>query len=165
MTEIDRRAFVGTGALGLFGLLPHRVGAEPVDAAAEQRAPDAPDGVTRTLAAYIVSARAEDLPSPVRAEACRTLVNWAGCTVGGAQHETVGIAVKALGPFSGPRQASLLGRPERMDVLHASLINGISSHVLDFDDTHLKTVIHPAGPVASAVLALAETQPVAGRDF
>jgi 2-methylcitrate dehydratase PrpD len=52
-----------------------------------------------------------------------------------------------------------------MDVLHAALVNGISSHVLDFDDTHLKTVIHPAGPVASAILALAETRPVSGRDF
>ena len=31
----------------------------------------------------------------------------------------------------------------------------MSSHVLDFDDTHLKTVIHPAGPVAPAILALA----------
>ena len=35
-------------------------------------------------------------------------------------------------------------------------MNGISSHIFDFDDTHLKTVIHPAGPVASAILALAE---------
>jgi 2-methylcitrate dehydratase PrpD len=41
----------------------------------------------------------------------------------------------------------------------------MSSHVLDFDDTHLKTVIHPAGPVAPAILALAEMQPVTGRDF
>jgi len=112
-----------------------------------------------------VHARADDLPAPVRTEACRTLVNWAGCAVGGAQQATVGIAVRALRPFSGPAQASLLGRPERMDALHAALLNGISSHVLDFDDTHLKTVIHPAGPVASAILALAETRPVSGRDF
>lgn len=35
-------------------------------------------------------------------------------------------------------------------------MNGISSHVLDYDDTYLKTVIHPAGPVASALLACAE---------
>ena len=52
-----------------------------------------------------------------------------------------------------------------MDALTASLMNGMSSHVLDFDDTHLKTVIHPAGPVAPAILALAEMQPVSGRDF
>ena len=39
---------------------------------------------------------------------------------------------------------------ERVDMASAALINGISSHTFDFDDTHLKTIIHPAGPVASA---------------
>ncbi|MGE3521140.1 MAG: MmgE/PrpD family protein, partial [Vicinamibacterales bacterium] len=43
--------------------------------------------------------------------------------------------------------------------------NGISSHVHDYDDTHLETVIHPAGPVAAAILALAEYQPVSGSDI
>jgi 2-methylcitrate dehydratase PrpD len=41
----------------------------------------------------------------------------------------------------------------------------VSSHIFDFDDTHLKTIIHPAGPVASAILALSEMQPVSGKDF
>jgi 2-methylcitrate dehydratase PrpD len=45
------------------------------------------------------------------------------------------------------------------------LINGISSHVLDFDDTHLKTIIHPAGPVASGLLALSQHQPVSGAEL
>src|SRR5207249_12077624 len=43
-----------------------------------------------------------------------------------------------------------------------ALLNGMSSHTFDFDDTHLKTVIHPAGPVASAIVALAEYQPSSG---
>jgi 2-methylcitrate dehydratase PrpD len=59
----------------------------------------------------------------------------------------------------------VLGRPERFDILHAALLNGISSHVFDFDDTHLKTVIHPAGPVASAILALTEYSRTSGQDF
>ena len=46
----------------------------------------------------------------------------------------------------------------------AALVNGITSHTFDFDDTHLKTIIHPAGPVASAVLALAEQRGASGRD-
>ncbi len=45
----------------------------------------------------------------------------------------------------------------------AALVNGITSHTFDFDDTHLKTIIHPAGPVASAVLALAEHTGASGR--
>jgi 2-methylcitrate dehydratase PrpD len=164
MADIDRRQFVGAGALGLVGLLPSARTEGPAAPIVDPTPEDAPDA-TRILAAYVVNASAEALPAAVRAEACRTLLNWAGCTVGGSRHETVDIAVRTLSPFSGPRQASLLGRRERLDILHASLVNGISSHVLDFDDTHLKTVIHPAGPVASAILAVAETQPVSGRDF
>jgi 2-methylcitrate dehydratase PrpD len=51
-------------------------------------------------------------------------------------------------------QASLLGCPKRVDVASAALINGISSHTFDFDDTHLKAIIHCAGPVANALLVL-----------
>jgi 2-methylcitrate dehydratase PrpD len=45
----------------------------------------------------------------------------------------------------------------------AALVNGITSHTFDFDDTHLATIIHPAGPVASAALALAEHSNADGR--
>ena len=120
---------------------------------------------TRSLARYVVSATPEDLSDPVRREAKRTLLNWLGCAIGGSQHESLDIAIGALAPFSGPPQATVLGRSERFDILHVALLNGISSHVFDFDDTHLKTVIHPAGPVASAILSLAEYRPTTGRDF
>jgi 2-methylcitrate dehydratase PrpD len=88
-----------------------------------------------------------------------------GCCFGGSQNEAPGIAVSALAPFFGPAQATILGRKERPDIFHAALINGISSHVLDFDDTHLRSAIHPAGPVLSAILGLAEHRPVSGADF
>ena len=68
--------------------------------------------------------------------------------------------MQALEPAA---QAQVLGRAERVDMASAALLNGISSHTFDFDDTHLKTIIHPAGPVASAVLALAEREGAGGR--
>ena len=85
--------------------------------------------------------------------------------MGGSRHETVEIAIRALKPFSGPEQASVLGRKDRLDVLNASLVNGISSHIFDFDDTDLRTIVHPAGPVAPALLALAEYRQISGADF
>jgi 2-methylcitrate dehydratase PrpD len=165
MGDIDRRGFVSAGALGAFGLLPRQQGDAGGSGKGAAAARETPPEVTRTLAAYVVKAKSDDLPVPVRAEACRTLVNWAGCAVGGSRHETIDIVLRALARVAGPAQASVLGRQERLDILHTALVNGISSHVLDFDDTHLKTVIHPAGPVAPAILALAETQPISGRDF
>jgi 2-methylcitrate dehydratase PrpD len=50
-------------------------------------------------------------------------------------------------------------------VLSAALVNGIASHVLDFDDTHHPTLIHPSGPVMSAALALCEREPATGTAF
>ncbi len=123
------------------------------------------DSVTQILATYVAEAAPEALPEAARKEAARTFLNWVGCAVGGARHETVDIALAALAPFSGPAQASVLGRSERLDALHAALINGISSHVFDFDDTHLRTVIHPGGPVLSALFAFAENRKVRGPDF
>ncbi|MFD0938723.1 MmgE/PrpD family protein, partial [Methylobacterium trifolii] len=141
-------------------------GASAVAKTAEAPPPSpAPKDVTRTLARYVVSARYEDLPEAVRKEATRTFLNWVGVAVGGSHHETLDVAVAALQPFSGPPQAGLFGRPERFDIMNAAFLNGVSSHIFDYDDTHLKTVIHPAGPVASAILAYAAMKPVSGAEF
>jgi len=120
--------------------------------------------VTRTLARYLVTSRWEDIPERVRHEAARALLNWLGCAVGGCRHETVERALAAVQPFCGPPQAAVLGRAERVDILHAALLNGISSHVLDFDDTHARA-IHPSAPVLPALLALSEWRKVSGAEF
>ena len=120
---------------------------------------------TATLARYVVHSRPADVPSTALKEARRSFLNWMGCAVGGSHHETISRALAALTEFAGPPTASLMGRQERLDALHGALVNGMSSHVFDFDDTHLKTIIHPAGPVAPAILALAERQPVSGQDL
>jgi len=157
---MDRRKFVR--GIALAGLAAE---AKADDAAPAVPASSQGKDVTHTLARYVVASKPEDVPDAVRREAARTLLNWVGCAVGGSRHETVEIAIGALAPFAGAAQSTILGRKERMDVLNAALINGIASHIFDYDDTHLKTVIHPAGPVASAILALSEYRPVSGRDF
>jgi 2-methylcitrate dehydratase PrpD len=120
---------------------------------------------TESLARFVSGHAAENLPHEVMHEAKRAVLNWTGCAIGASRHATVERALAALQPFFGPSQASVLGRAERPDILHAALLNGITSHTFDFDDTHLKTVIHPAGPVASALLALAEWRSMTGADF
>ena len=74
----------------------------------------------------------------------------------GAPSDASDAALAAVQELEPAPQATVLGRSERVDMASAALVNGITSHTFDFDDTHLKTIIHPAGPVASAVLALAE---------
>jgi len=125
----------------------------------------ATNDVTRTLARYLVAARPADIPEAVTHEAQRALLHWIGCSLGGCRHEAVEAALAAFGEFSGPREATVLGRSEQVDILLAALLNGISADVLGFSDTHLKTVIHAGGVVGPAVLALAERTQVSGKDF
>jgi len=120
---------------------------------------------TQALAAYIVNSRMEDIPADVRREAHRAILNYIGCALGGAPDIAVSKAIQALQPHFGQPVAAVLGRRERMDALHASLMNGISSHVYDYDDTTPKNYIHPTSPVASALFAYASVHTVSGRDF
>jgi 2-methylcitrate dehydratase PrpD len=120
---------------------------------------------TKALASYVVKNRWEDIPEDVRHEARRALINVIGCAIGGSPHPAVTTAIRALSPFSGERTASIIGRPERLDPLHASLMNGISSHVEDYDDTTPKNYSHTTSPVASALFAYASANPVRGSDF
>src|SRR2546427_10092063 len=123
---MNRRSFLyASGGLGLSPFVT------PQGSAPSTVPPD----ISRRLAHHIVSTNFDQLSAAVRKEGSRTLLNWIGCALGGSKHEAVGIAVSALSPFSGPAQASLLGRTERLDIMNAALINGIASHVLDYDDT------------------------------
>ena len=113
---------------------------------------------TMKLARWASELQSTNLPQSVSNAALRSLYNWIGCTIGGSNHSTVTKAHKALSPFFGPGQAHLYGHcgKVKIDAQHAALLNGIASHVHDYDDTHLATIIHPTGPVASAALAYAE---------
>lgn len=119
--------------------------------------------VTQILAQYVANHPSRGWSDAVDHEAHRTFMNWLGCAVGAAHHDSANAALAAVQMLQPAPQASVLGRSEKVDMASAALINGITSHTFDFDDTHLKTIIHPAGPVASAVLALAEHKGLSGR--
>jgi len=124
--------------------------------------PHAPP-VTRLLAEFVAQHPSRGWSDAVDHEAHRTFLNWLGCAVGASHHESVAAALAAVQMLQPSPQAAVLGRAERVDMASAALVNGIASHTFDFDDTHLKTIIHPAGPVASALLALAEVTGASGR--
>ena len=120
---------------------------------------------TRILAQYALATRYQNLPKNVQHEAIRSLVNFVGVTIGSCRHPAVDICISSLRPVSGSHQASIFGRHERFDILNAAFINGVGSHVLDFDDTHLVTNVHASGPIASALFAYAEMKPISGEEF
>jgi 2-methylcitrate dehydratase PrpD len=121
--------------------------------------------VTTILAQFIATHPTRGWSDAVEHEAHRTFYNWLGCAIGAARHEAADAALAAVRMLEPAPQATVLGRAEKIDMASAALVNGITSHTFDFDDTHLKTIIHPAGPVASAVLALAEQRESSGREI
>ncbi|KAG6362603.1 hypothetical protein INS49_007695 [Diaporthe citri] len=127
---------------------------------------------TLQLATWATNLTYANLTTGVVDAAVKSLYNWAGCAIGGYIQDAPQIAQNTtLAAFSGPPTSSILGANGSItdgyaDAQTAALINGIASHVDDYDDTHLETIIHPAGPVASALFAVAEWKaPVSGQDF
>ena len=118
--------------------------------------------VSRTLADFLASSRIGDIPPEVRHEAKRSILNYFATALGGCHDPVVDRSIGILAPFSGHRQAVVIGRRDRFDALSAAFLNAISANVFDFDDTHPDTVIHPTAPVATAVFALSETRPISG---
>jgi len=120
---------------------------------------------TEVLARFVVDSEFTALPPAVVAEAKRALLNYLGCALGGSIEQPLSIAIDTLAPYSGKPTASVIGRREHFDPLHAALFNGIGSHVHEYDDTTPKNYVHPSVPVASALFAYASANAVSGRDF
>jgi 2-methylcitrate dehydratase PrpD len=120
---------------------------------------------TKELVDYVLQSDFDHLPMDVVHEAKRALLNIVGCALGGSTHPAVEIAIDALGFYAGKPTSQVLGRTERFDPLFASVLNGISSHVHDYDDTLPRNYIHASSPVASALFAYASMNPVRGQDF
>ena len=121
--------------------------------------------ITAILARFVATHPSRGWSDAVEREAHRTFYNWLGCAIGAACHEAAEAAIAAVRMLEPAPQASVPGRADKVDMASAALLNGITSHTFDFDDTHLKTIIHPAGPVASALLALGEHRGASGREL
>jgi 2-methylcitrate dehydratase PrpD len=111
---------------------------------------------------FVARSHWSGIPAAVRHEAKRSILNIFGTSLGAANHPDFASLMRLLAAVAGPPQAAVLGRVERLDILNAAFANAISANLLDFDDTHLDTVIHPSAPVAPALFALAEQRGLSG---
>jgi 2-methylcitrate dehydratase PrpD len=123
-----------------------------------------PASAAEALGGFVAGSQASDLPAHVLHEAKRSLLNFFATTIGAADDPAVVTAVKVLLAASGPPVASLIGRSECMDGFSAAFVNAIGANLLDYDDTHPETIIHPTAPVAPAVLAVAEQRGSSGLE-
>jgi 2-methylcitrate dehydratase PrpD len=117
-------------------------------------------GVTQSLAHFIAATRWNDIPPSVAHQAKRSFMNFFAVALAGCRSSPIEIALRSLAEFSGGKQATVVGRSERIDALSTVFLNAAGANVYDFCDTHRRTVIHPTAPVAPPLLALAELRRV-----
>ncbi|SDP24525.1 MmgE/PrpD family protein [Afipia sp. GAS231] len=123
---------------------------------------DEAQGAATTFADFVAGTVWEDVAAQEH-EAKRSILNFFATALGSSYDPAVVVALKTLLPFSGAATSTVIGRPERLDAMAAAFVNAISANLLDFDDTHLDTIIHPAAPVAAPVLALAQARGFSGQ--
>src|SRR5438552_18119287 len=120
--------------------------------------------LTRTLAAQASAVDYEGLPETVRELARQCVLDYYGVALAGADDPLVGILLDELAEAGGAGAASLIGRPGRLPILAAALVNGAAGHALDYDDVNLAMPGHPSVAILPALLALAEERRSSGRD-
>ena len=122
-------------------------------------------GVTRALARFAVATKYEALPPAIQHEGVRAFVNWVGCAAGGCREDAIERALPVLTEFNGANSSTVVGRREKLDALNATFINSLSSAALAYNDTHFTTIAHPTSPLGAALLAVAERQPLSGKEL
>jgi len=127
-----------------------------------QEANIAPTGATAALARFAATHPGPAMPETARAAAVRLVLNALGCAVGGAADPALGRLAATLAPYAGAPRVPLLGQRARSDPGTAALLNAYAANILDFDDTHLATVIHPGPVLLPVVVSLAARPGVGG---
>ncbi len=117
------------------------------------------------IAEYTVGLQFKDLPSEV-VEACKTAVtDWLGSVLAGSNEQPAKMVASVVRRAGGIPRATLIGFNEKNSALNAALVNGTSCHILELDDLHRSSILHPAAPIISAAVAAAEDREVSGRDL
>ncbi len=119
--------------------------------------------VTKTLAANIVDCQLDALPVEVIHEAKKCFLNWLANAVAAHEHPSMGMMLNVAKQMASAPQATVLGTAIRTDVQFASILNGMSSSMFDFDDTFLDTILHPSAPVYPALVAWGEHKQLPGK--
>ncbi len=121
--------------------------------------------VTATLAEWALSRDTARMPVDVREAARRCVLDWMAVSLAGADDPLVRILIDAALEEGGYPRCTLVAQSERVSPLQAALINGTTSHALDYDDVNLSMTGHPTAAVLPAILALAETCNSSGAEM
>ncbi len=126
-----------------------------------------PDTPSRKLADFAAGLQFDHIPKNVTERAQWLFLDWYGSAVAGSRSRSPGVFRKfasQMGPPSGPCQ--LIGARQTTSSWFAALVNGAASHVVEQDDLHNSSILHPATVVFPPIFALAQcNENITGKDF
>jgi len=94
-----------------------------------------------------------------------SLFDWAVVGLAGVD-EPVSRKLRQYAQDTGDKpEASLFGADQKTSPRMAALVNGTTSHALDYDDTHFAYIGHPSTVIFPTLLALAEKEDVSMSTF
>ncbi|MBU3068117.1 MmgE/PrpD family protein [Nocardia sp. NEAU-G5] len=123
------------------------------------------DTPAQRLARLAHTTAATGLPREFRDEMARRVLDMIGNSLAAVPTDIAASVSAMAGSWGGTPQATAIGADLRLPAHAAALVNGTLAHSLDFDDTHLPSVLHPSAAVLPAALAAAETAGAPGAAF
>src|SRR5262249_39639099 len=118
--------------------------------------------ITAEIARSAVQLSIDNVPDAVRKVVSQCVLDYIGVTIAGAGDDAVVPLRDELTEEGGPTQAQVFGTRLRLPILGAAMLNGMASHVLDYDDVNFALMGHPSVPMLPAVLALGESREASG---
>lgn len=116
-----------------------------------------------TIAHFAANIRANGLPLALQQDVKRRVMDTLGIELAASNLAPAQTVEKVIAEWGGNPQVSLVGRSQKYPASSAALFNGTAAHSLDFDDTHLPSVLHPSACIIPAAFAVAEAQRSPGR--
>jgi 2-methylcitrate dehydratase PrpD len=119
----------------------------------------------REVSGFAASVRDGNIEEEVLSDARRRVTDIIGISLAASGMGPARIVEGVIRDRGGEEQASIIGKAGKYPAASAALINGTLAHSLDYDDTHLPSVLHPSAAVVPAALAAAEASGASGRDL
>ncbi|MFE1558482.1 MmgE/PrpD family protein [Streptomyces sp. NPDC058734] len=126
------------------------------------RSGPAAEPLVRRLAAFAARARDRGLPARLRAEAAERVLDCLGNSLLAREEPSPRAVLAVARDWGGTGPAHVIGSDEKLAVPAAALVNGTLAHAMDFDDSHMLSVLHPSAAVIPAALAVAEATGASG---
>ena len=117
------------------------------------------------LSAFARDQRCDTLPDDVRKAVRDRVLDTVGLCLASTGVPAAAAVLDYARHLGGRPEATAIGCMELLPAANAALVNGVLAHGLDFDDTHLPSILHPSASVVPAALATAEAQGASGEDL